>query len=144
MVATNAIADVRSRYLSAQLAGDRRRALEILRESSQANGLSARQVQLEVIQEAQREIGQLWQENRISIAQEHMATAISKLALAQTFQAAPSAAPNGRRVLVACVEGETHDLPPQIAADTLDLAGFEVRFLGANVPTDSLDRKSVV
>ena len=138
MIATNAIADVRSRYLSAQLAGDRRRALEILKQSAQANGLSAVQVQLEVIQEAQREIGQLWQENRITIAQEHMATAISKLALAQTFQAAPSAAPNGRRVLVACVEGETHDLPPQIAADTLDLAGFEVRFLGANVPTDSL------
>ena len=138
MTGTDPIVEVRARYLAAQLAGDRRRALELLAESVKAHGLSAAQVQLQVIQEAQREIGQLWQENRITIAQEHMATSISQLALAQIFQSAPSAAPNGRRVLVACVEGEMHEFPTQLAADTLDLAGFEVRFLGANVPTDSL------
>jgi methanogenic corrinoid protein MtbC1 len=138
MTVANPIAQIRSRYLAAQLAGDRRRALEFLAEGTREYGLSAVQVQLEVIQEAQREIGKLWQENRITIAQEHMATAISQLALAQSFQSAPSAAPNGRRVLIACVEGEMHEFPTQLAADTLDLAGFEVRFLGANVPTDSL------
>lgn len=138
MALTNPVAEVRSRYLAAQLAGDRRRALELLAEGSREHGLSAAQVQLQVIQEAQREIGQLWQENRITIAQEHMATAISQLALAQIFQSAPSAAPNGRRVLIACVEGEMHEFPIQLAADTLDLAGFAVRFLGANVPTESL------
>ena len=138
MPLTNPIAEVRSRYLAAQLVGDRRRALELLEEGTREHGLSAVQVRLQVIQEAQRQIGQLWQENRISVAQEHMATAISQLALAQIFHSAPSAAPNGRRVLIACVEGETHDFPPQLAADTVDLAGFQVLFLGANVPTDSL------
>ena len=138
MTVATPLAEVRSRYLAAQLVGDRRRALELLSEGADALGLSAAQVQFEVIQEAQREIGQLWQENRITIAQEHMATAISQLALAQVFHTAPAAAPNGRRVLIACVEGELHEFPTQLAADTLDLAGFQVRFLGANVPTDGL------
>lgn len=138
MTGASQIAEFRARYLAAQLDGDRRRALEVLSEGTKALGLSAAQVQFEVIQEAQREIGQLWQENRITIAQEHMATAISQLALSQVFQSAPAAAPNDRRVLIACVEGEMHEFPTQLAADTLDLAGFRVRFLGANVPTDDL------
>jgi hypothetical protein len=36
-------------------------------------GASVFDVQVEVIQAAQREIGRLWQENQISIAEEHMA-----------------------------------------------------------------------
>jgi methanogenic corrinoid protein MtbC1 len=39
---------------------------------------------------------------------------------------------------VACVEAELHDLGARIAADFLEMAGFEVRFLGANVPTAGL------
>ena len=40
-------------------------------------------------------------------------------------------------MLVACVEGEMHDLPARMVADVLDLAGYDVRFLGANVPAES-------
>ena len=97
-----------------------------------------RELQLGVVQEAQREIGRLWQENRISIAQEHMATAISQLALAHLYQQAAPSLRNDRRVVVACVEGELHDFPARLVADCLDLAGYDVRFLGANVPLDSL------
>jgi methanogenic corrinoid protein MtbC1 len=39
---------------------------------------------------------------------------------------------------VACVEGELHDFPARLVADALDLAGFDVRYLGASVPTASL------
>jgi methanogenic corrinoid protein MtbC1 len=39
---------------------------------------------------------------------------------------------------MACVEGELHDVGARICADVLDLHGFDVRFLGANVPTDCL------
>ncbi len=93
---------------------------------------------LRIIQQAQERIGELWQRNEISIAQEHLATAISQLALAHLFPRARRARPLGKKALVACVEGELHDFPARLAADQLELAGFEVLFLGANVPTDSL------
>lgn len=132
------IRGLRERYLEAQLGGDRRRAIRVLVDEGLKNGVLTSELQLGVIQEAQREIGRLWQEDRISIAQEHMATAISQVALAHLYQLATPSAPNGKRILLACVEGELHDFPARLAADALDLAGFEVRFLGANVPTDSL------
>ncbi|HEX4384793.1 MAG TPA: cobalamin-dependent protein [Myxococcales bacterium] len=127
---------LRARYLAAQLKGDRREALRLI--ADEAGALGAEAMQLEVIQEAQREIGRLWEQNRITIAQEHMATAISQLALAQVYRDATAAPGNGKLVLVACVQGEQHAFPAQLVADRLELAGFDVRFLGADVPTSGL------
>jgi methanogenic corrinoid protein MtbC1 len=42
-------------------------------------------------------------------------------------------------VVVACVEGEEHDVGAHMVADFLEAAGFDVRFLGANVPTRTLE-----
>lgn len=127
----------RARYLEAQLLGKRRAALAVV-DDALAAGVSVRALQLDVVQEAQRAIGALWEQNRISVAQEHVATAISHLALARLFDRAARVAPPGKKVVVACVAGELHDLPARIAADVLDLAGFDVVFAGANVPTDHL------
>jgi len=44
----------------------------------------------------------------------------------------------GQRVLVACVEGNTHAIGVRMVADAFQLAGWEVQFLGANVPTTAL------
>jgi methanogenic corrinoid protein MtbC1 len=127
-----------NRYLEAQLAGDRAEAVRLLIEEGLHQGVSAAELLLGVIQPAQREIGRLWQENKVSIAQEHLATGISQLALARIYQEAPREKQLGKTVVVACVEGETHEMGARIAADFLEMAGFRVRYLGANVPTDSL------
>lgn len=124
------------RFVAAQLAGDRAGVLAVVTEA-RAGGLAVLELQIRVIAAAQREIGRLWELNRVSIAQEHLATALAHLALARLYE---PAAPAPRRpvVLLACVEGEHHDFGPRIAADVLDAAGWDVRFLGANVPTASL------
>jgi len=125
-------------YLAAQLAGDRREAVRLLMEEGIGRGNSVIDLHLRVIQQAQREIGRLWEQNSISVALEHQATAVSQLALAHLYQQSIRRPPVGKSVLLACAEGELHDVGARICADVLDLHGFEVRFLGANVPTDCL------
>lgn len=138
MIAT--LDELRDRYLTAQLAGDRREALRLLVEDGLGNGASVVELQARVIQAAQDEIGRLWQLNRVTIAQEHMASAISQLALAALFERARPAARLGKKIVIACVAGEFHDLPARLVTDFLDLAGFDVRYLGADVPNDDLVR----
>ncbi len=128
-----------SSYLEAQLGGNRREALRLIVEDGLALGLSCQEVH-RVIGRAQQEIGRLWQEDRITVAQEHMATAISQVVLSHVYQYADAPSSNGKKVLVACVEGELHDFPARLVADSLDLAGFELRYLGASVPTEGLLR----
>jgi MerR family transcriptional regulator, light-induced transcriptional regulator len=126
------------RYLAAQLAGDRREALRIVVDEALEKGVAPPDIHMSVIEPAQYEIGRLWQENTISVAQEHVATAISQLVLAYLYPRLPRAQTNGKKVVVACVEGELHDMGARVCADFLEMAGYEVRFLGADVPEDSL------
>ena len=127
-----------SRYLAAQLAGNPREALRLVLEDGLGAGLSARDVDLRVVAEAQRELGRLWENNEISVADEHQATAISQLVLSHLYTSLQRDSRVGKIIVVACVEGEQHDMAARIASDVLESAGFDVVFLGANVPTASL------
>lgn len=135
-----ALDGLRDRFLVAQLAGDRREAIRLLVEDGLGLGASVIDLQARVIRAAQDEIGRLWQQNRVSVAQEHMASAISQLGLAALFERATPARPLGKKLVLACVAGELHDLPARLVADLLDLSGFDVRYLGADVPHHHLVR----
>lgn len=135
---SDVLATLRARYLAAQLDGDRAGAIAVILDEGLARGVDAQSLVLQVIQPAQHEIGRLWQENAITVAQEHLATAITQVALARLYGQLPRRTPNGRNVIVACPEGERHDLGARVTADFLEMAGFEVRYLGADVPNDDL------
>lgn len=124
--------------LRAQLAGDQRAALAVVHRELDA-GVAVRELH-ELVRATQLEIGRLWQENQISVAHEHVATAIAQLALSAIFARAPLAARRRATIVVACVEGERHDLPARLVADALALEGYDVTFLGADVPLDHLCR----
>jgi methanogenic corrinoid protein MtbC1 len=135
---TPALQQLFGRYLDAQLAGDRRTALRIVIDEGLGAGHAVHELHADVVQAAQAEIGRLWQQNRISIAQEHMATAISHVVASRLFEEATPQPRLEKRIMVACVEGEYHEFPARLVADFLDLGGFDVLYLGANVPTDHL------
>lgn len=131
---TPSIEDLRERFVRAQLAGDRREAVRLVVDEGLRQGAPLDALQDEVIGAAQRELGARWEHHEISIAQEHMATAIAQLTLAALFERAPAGPRVHKTLLIACVEGEQHDVPARLVADVLELAGFDVRYLGASVP----------
>ena len=119
MPPVNDTASLSDRFLLAQLAGDRQEAMRLLLDEGLHAGLPVQTLLVDVIQRAQREIGRLWQQNAISVADEHLATAVSQLAMARLFQAAPRSPRLGKVVTLACVEGELHDMGIRVAADIL-------------------------
>jgi methanogenic corrinoid protein MtbC1/DNA-binding transcriptional regulator YhcF (GntR family) len=126
------------RYVALQLAGERAAARALILQEGLAAGLPAPDLYRRVLQPAQYRVGELWQRNQISVAREHLATAVTEAVLFDLAAAVPRAQSTGMRVVVACVEGELHDIGARMVADLLELDGFTVRFLGADVPTDSL------
>lgn len=128
---------LRDAFIEAQLAGDRVRGLELMADGL-ASGMSVKDLHLEVIQQAQQEIGRMWVANEITVAREHAASAIAQLALAQLYPHLPRAESNGWRVVLACVEGEQHELAARIGNDFLEMAGFDVIYLGADTPADAV------
>src|SRR5690606_23666308 len=77
-------AELSKAYLTAVLGGDRREAFRLVDRACEA-GTELSRLYLEVFQPAMREIGRLWQENAITVADEHVATAITQAAMTRAF-----------------------------------------------------------
>lgn len=122
--------------------GDEGAATRTVRAAVQA-GHGYESVLLDLIAPVQARVGDEWAANRISVAQEHAATAINDRVITLTADAGlplPDTARRRGRVTVACVDGEWHALPARLLAEVLRLRGWQVDFLGAHTPTPHLVR----
>jgi MerR family transcriptional regulator, light-induced transcriptional regulator len=124
-------------YLDAILAGDRRRAVRLVTEAA-AHDIPLDALYLDVFAPALREVGRRWQLGRITIAQEHLATATTQLAIAQLYPRLFTSPRIGRTVVVASVGGELHEVGARIVADLFELRGWDSTFLGASTPVADL------
>jgi MerR family transcriptional regulator, light-induced transcriptional regulator len=124
-------------YLTALLRADRRSAVEII-DAAARDGVSVRELYLDVFQPVQREIGRLWQNNEISVAEEHYCTASTQGVMAQFYPQILSAARVGRKVVVACVGNELHEIGTRMVADFFEMDGWDGVYIGANTPTTAL------
>lgn len=133
-----ASAEAFASYLQAIREGDRRRAFEVI-DRARDTGLELSTLYVEVFQPAMREIGRMWQDNEISVADEHLATAITQAAMARAFERVFAWAPEkGHSLIAACADTERHEVGLRMICDLLELQGWDTTFLGATVPVDSL------
>lgn len=129
----------RERLWSAVHRGDEHRAAAVVLDALESAG-DAETVLLDLIAPVQARVGTEWAANRLTVAQEHTATAIHDrvIALLAHRPGNRSQTPRAPRVTVACVDGEWHALPARLLAEVLRLRGWRVDFLGAHVPTPHL------
>jgi methylmalonyl-CoA mutase cobalamin-binding domain/chain len=130
--------DLGQRYLAAVLDHDRRAAVSILLDDGVAAGVTVPELYLDVIGWSQYVIGQLGHRNLLSVAEERGATAISQLGMSMLRTCMVRSPPIGKHALIACVGGERHELGARMAADFYEMAGFSIRYLGANVGVERL------
>jgi len=114
------------------LDGRRHAVLELARVL--ARELGEEEFVLGVLARVQHELGRLWQRGEIHVAEEHYGSRLCEEILARFSAADPAPAARGARVVVAAGPGDLHDLGGRMIARQLERAGFEVFFLGANVP----------
>ncbi len=125
------------RYLDALLAGDRKAASQMILDAVDG-GTPVREIYLHVFQPVQREIGRLWQTNRISVAQEHYCTAATQLIMSQLYPRIFTTERTGHRLVATCVGGELHEIGVRMVADFFEMEGWDTYYLGANTPAESV------
>ena len=101
-------------------------------------GVPPRTLYMAVLGPALREVGSRWQQGLISVAQEHLATAIVSSVMATVAPRLIEPPAIGRRAVLACTDGELHDVGLRMVGDFLEADGWEVLFLGALTPSDAL------
>lgn len=128
---------VRKAYLDALLAGNRKMALQVVRDA-QEEGIPILDLYVDVFQEAMYEVGRLWEANAITVADEHMATAITQYVLSVLYQEMDFQNESKGKAVITGVQGELHQIGANMVADVLESDGWDVRFLGTNVPQDGV------
>lgn len=128
-----ALEDHRQLFHQAVTQADREAAWAAV-EAAAGLGADAAGVLAEVVAPALRQIGTDWAEGRGSIAVEHAATQTTLWLLDRAERLWSARAALGLRALVTCVEGELHLVGAAMAATLLRIEGWEVDFLGADLP----------
>jgi len=127
-------ARVAKSYLDAVLSGDRGKANSLVLEAFNA-GLSISDIYIHVLQPVQYEIGRLWQTNKITVAQEHFCSAVTQLIMSQLYYPHICGGEKNRGAMVGlCVSGELHEIGMRMVADLFEMTGWNVCYLGANMP----------
>jgi len=130
-----AIVELRRAWVEACLAFDERRAEAVLNQAF--SYYAPETVCFELLQKALVEIGQGWYEGLVSVQQEHFTSALAMRRLDSLLAATPAPTRTGR-ILVGCPPGEIHTFSPLMVSFLLRRRGWDVLYLGADVPTNRL------
>ena len=93
---------------------------------------------VEVLQKGMAEIGSKWYGNQASVQQEHFASGLAMRRLDALLSASPAPS-RPQTILVGCPANEWHTFTPLMLSLFLRRRGFNVIYLGANVPADRFE-----
>jgi MerR family transcriptional regulator, light-induced transcriptional regulator len=128
------------KFIESLLRSDRNSAAKLILDAVEKRGFSVKEIYLNVFQVSQREIGRLWQTGQISVAQEHYCTASTQMIMSLLYPYLFTGKIKERRMVMACVSGELHELGARMVADFFEMDGWDTYFVGANTPYDSIVR----
>lgn len=129
--------NISGEFLQSLLAGNRRESSQIIGNLT-VTGLPVEDIYEKIIKKSLYDIGELWESGKISVATEHLASAIVESVLNEMYSGIISKTRNNKTVIVASVENEAHQIGIKMVADIFEKHGWNTIFLGANVPTKDL------
>lgn len=126
------------RYLSELLAGNRTECAGVVSNLLEES-MAPQTLYTELLQRSLYDVGNLWERGRITVAVEHLATAITESLLASVYPTIlANREPVGRKAVISSSVNEYHQVGARMVADILETQGWDAWFLGANTPQDDL------
>lgn len=124
-------------YLSGLLDGDKVTCKSIINKLLD-EGVEAKDIYNSLIQKSMYRVGELWDKCRLTIAEEHVASEITRelVSLINLSQKKPGSV--GKSVIITCVQKELHEIGPRIISDYFELKGWKSTFIGTNIPHKEL------
>lgn len=125
--------DAMLRYLECVLSSKRDEGIELVLGLSRS-GVPVTEIYTSVLHPAQAELGRMWHRHEISIADEHYATAVTQELMSRLRANVVPAMRRDLRVVAAAIGGDFHEIGIRMVADCFEWDGWDVTYLGANLP----------
>lgn len=124
-------------YFNALLKGDRATCTRIVKDLLE-HGIEVRALYRELFEQTLYQVGTLWETNKISVAREHLVTAITENLLNLVYPHLFTSRPATKKVVISCAANEHHQIGGKMVADIFEMYGWDSYFLGANTPVDQM------
>ena len=124
-------------YFNGLLEGDKEKCRKIIDNLLNAK-TSILEIYTDIFQKSLYQIGKMWDQNKLSIGDEHLGTEITEDLLYYCSSKITPRKKLNTKALVACINKEYHKLGARMAADIFVLNGWETYFLGASTPTKEI------
>lgn len=129
--------DLAKKYLDYLLVGKRYEACDLII-AEVDRGMPIKDVYLHVFQTVQYEVGYLWHQGHITVAQEHFCTAASQYIIARLYPMIFQNSAQGPKIVAACIGDELHEMGIRMVADFFEMSGYDTYYLGANTPMQGI------
>ncbi len=129
--------DYSKEFLDSLLKGNKESCSSIVKQLVEKN-IPIPQLYENLIKKSLYDIGDLWESNTISVATEHLASAIIEKILNETYPEILLEQKINKKVIVSCVETELHQIGLKMIADIFELHGWDTYFLGTSTTTGDL------
>ncbi len=133
----DALSQMREQWIKACLAFDEKQARDILNQGFAL--FSPENVCFAILQQGLSEIGDGWFRGRVTVQQEHFASALAVQRLQALLLASPPPT-RPERILVGCSPEDDHTFSPLMISFLLRRQGWDALYLGANVPVVQMER----
>jgi methanogenic corrinoid protein MtbC1 len=80
-------------------------------------------------------IGDLWENNEISVADEHLATGVCDFVLSRLYQFSGDVKSN-KKAMFFCLQGEQHYLGIKMINSIFEESGWQTKYFGASLPLE--------
>jgi methanogenic corrinoid protein MtbC1 len=92
----------------------------------------------EILKKSLYNIGEMWESGKISVATEHLASAIVETILSDVYFKIITQNKINKTAVLTCTENEFHQIGIKMVNDIFEKNGWHVHFLGANTTTEEL------
>ncbi len=124
-------------YFQALLAG-RRAECRHIAQTLLEKKIAIKLLYSDLFQRSMYEIGDLWENNRITVANEHLTTSITESLLNLVYPSIFTTDRIGKKAVISCSANEFHQVGGKMVADMFELNGWDGHFLGANTPPEDM------
>ncbi len=126
-------------YLNALLDGDKKQCYQIVLKLIKDN-VGIKEIYMDLLQRSMYRIGLLWEKERCSVADEHIATKITEGLIELVSSSFTNEQKFGKLALITCIDKEFHDLGARMVTGYFESSGWNTIFAGSNTPEQDILR----
>jgi methanogenic corrinoid protein MtbC1 len=124
-------------YLDSLLEGNKKQCLNIVN-SLADSGVPIKEIFINVFQRSMYRVGQMWEKERCTVAEEHIATKITESLIEQITSKYDSKEKLNKTVVITCIDKEFHEIGARMVAGFFEVNGWSTYYLGSNTPHSCL------